>query len=232
MSLHPSILFHFTGKESYEKILIDDFRPSYARERFDGYTKRKFGVPVVSFMDIKLSELKVHYDKTQDPKFKYGNYGIGLTKSWAIRQGVNPVFYLNSENMILNEFVEECLYLSGKLYKGDEFDSDLFLTYKKFSSMMCFMKSYKGILKRKDKPQVDDYMFADEKEWRWLPKCEPPLDIPLLVNYADLKETTPVRIDLDKRLDKIRLRFTPDDIKYLIVDSESDILPNHHGPNT
>ena len=83
--LYPEILFHFTTKESLYEILNSTFKVSYAREKIIGpKLKREFGVPMVSFCDLRLSELKAHINK-------YGNYGIGLTKEWANRNGLNPV---------------------------------------------------------------------------------------------------------------------------------------------
>jgi len=163
MSLHPSILFHFTCKENFKKILIDDFRPSYARERFDGSSPFKFGVPMVSFMDIKLSELKIHYNDNEDPKFKYGNYGIGITKNWAKGNGICPVFYNNPNTGILNDFANECIRLTEDVAKSDNvFDK---ISHRNVTSMLCYMKNYQGLLERRNKPKVENYMFADEKEW-------------------------------------------------------------------
>jgi hypothetical protein len=61
-SLHPSILFHFTEeRESLYSILAHTFRVSYAREKIIGPTHtREFAVPMVSFCDLKLHELKHH----------------------------------------------------------------------------------------------------------------------------------------------------------------------------
>jgi hypothetical protein len=89
-SLYPDILFHFTKEQiNLFDILDSNFKVSYAREKVEGLeTKREFAVPMVSFCDLKLSELKVHMGN-------YGNFGIGLTKEWANRNGLNPVMYIN-----------------------------------------------------------------------------------------------------------------------------------------
>lgn len=76
-SIHPSTLFHFTNKEEFFfKILSDKcFKPFIARENIESVgSRRRFGVPMVSFCDIRLSQLDEH---TQ----KYGEFGFGLTKS-------------------------------------------------------------------------------------------------------------------------------------------------------
>jgi len=69
-SLDPDILFHFTTKKGLYGILKATFSISYAREKIIGVGKpTEFAVPMVSFCDLKLSELKAHMDK-------YGTYGI------------------------------------------------------------------------------------------------------------------------------------------------------------
>lgn len=76
-SLYPDILFHFTSRDGLYGILENSFKISYARERIVGKSKStEFAVPMVSFCDLRLSELKDHMSK-------YGSYGIGLSKSWA-----------------------------------------------------------------------------------------------------------------------------------------------------
>lgn len=100
-SLYPSTLFHFTEKQSLFKILKDTFKVSYAREEITGPThNRKFAVPMVSFCDIRLAEIKHFIDK------KYGNYGIGLTKEWANRNDLNPVMYMSKHSKITDNFIE------------------------------------------------------------------------------------------------------------------------------
>ncbi|MCG6211981.1 abortive infection system antitoxin AbiGi family protein, partial [Vibrio furnissii] len=98
-SLYPDILFHFTReKESLFNILNSTFRVSYAREKIEGVdTVREFAVPMVSFCDLKLPELKVHMGK-------YGKYGIGLTKEWANRNGLNSVMYINKHCPFTDNF--------------------------------------------------------------------------------------------------------------------------------
>ncbi|BBB29509.1 abortive infection system antitoxin AbiGi family protein [Neptunomonas japonica] len=98
-SLYPDILFHFSkDKDTLFDILNSTFRVSYAREKVEGIdTIREFGVPMVSFCDLKLSELKVHMGK-------YGNFGIGLTKNWANRNGLNPVMYVSKHCPFTDNF--------------------------------------------------------------------------------------------------------------------------------
>jgi hypothetical protein len=99
MALYPNILFHFTTKKSLETILNSTFKVSYARERIlGGNLTKEFAVPMVSFSDLRLSELK-------DNIGTYGKFGIGLTKDWAINNGLNPVMYASQNSLFTENFM-------------------------------------------------------------------------------------------------------------------------------
>ncbi|EBU6604347.1 hypothetical protein DKP05_24575, partial [Salmonella enterica subsp. enterica serovar Derby] len=79
------------------------FRPSYARETIYGKNQQKiryFGIPMVSFCNIRLSLLSEH---TQ----KYGSYGIGLTYDWITRNNLNPVFYVSEHSNVFPQLDEQ-----------------------------------------------------------------------------------------------------------------------------
>ena len=171
-SLYPDILFHFTnGRTNLFDILDSHFKVSYAREKVEGSeTKREFAVPMVYFCDLKLSELKTHMGK-------YGNFGIGLTKEWANRNGLNPVMYI---------------------------------------------KNYEGTLTREGET-TEKFRFADEREWRYVPPITEQ-GIPPFVAKSNIDSPTK-KSKYNNLAQDIRLKFEPNDIKYLIVESDSDI--NH-----
>lgn len=99
MSRYPEILFHFTAKDKLYKILNSSFQISYARERILGGSKiKEFAVPMVSFSDLRLSELKENIGT-------YGKFGIGLTKEWAVREGLNPVMYASDKSLFTESFL-------------------------------------------------------------------------------------------------------------------------------
>ncbi len=99
MGLYPNILFHFTKKKSLYDILDHTFKVSYARERINGGTaQREFGVPMVSFCDLRLSELKFHISS-------YGKFGIGMTKDWAFATALNLVMYASQSSPFTENFI-------------------------------------------------------------------------------------------------------------------------------
>lgn len=55
--------------------------------------------PMICFCDIALEEtrLKPHRDQ-------YGSYGIGLSKKWGMKNGVQPVHYILSTSPFAQDF--------------------------------------------------------------------------------------------------------------------------------
>jgi hypothetical protein len=90
MGISTNAVIHFTNKiERLRGILTEGFKVKYCLEK--NYVKGgqiSAAVPMVSFCDLPLSEIKNHI-------LKYGSYGIGLKKSWALTNGLNPVLYID-----------------------------------------------------------------------------------------------------------------------------------------
>jgi hypothetical protein len=214
MALYPNILFHFTNKKSLYAILTSTFKVSYARERILGGTKiKEFAVPMVSFSDLRLSELK-------DNIRTYGKFGIGLTKDWAIKNGLNPVMYASKESLYTENFmkgIEEFF----KIVMDSTDTSDKYETaYNNTINTLRYLKNYKGDLIRPNKKTKYDYVFANEREWRYVP---PISDDILSFVPIDKIQTPQQKSKFNRKVSYIRLSFKPDDIKYLIVENDSDI---------
>lgn len=215
-SLYPDILFHFTSKNSLFKILESTFNISYTREAIESNSGiKEFGVPMVSFCDLKLSELKEHMNK-------YGRYGIGMTKSWANSKGLNPVFYVSKYSNYTSEFITaiETFFVSLESIEsyGYSYAAD---AYMKILNTYRYMKNYDGKLKRSNGAIIDNYRFADEREWRYVPQLNQ-----TLYPFApiDKIDTLKKKNELNSTVSTLKLDFIPDDIKYLIVEREDEIV--------
>jgi len=218
-SLYPGILFHFTSKEGLEGILHDSFSVSYAREKIEFSIEgkaesREFAVPMISFCDLRISELKSHMDK-------YGSYGIGLTKNWANKNGLNPVFYVNQYSPLTSDFIKAV----GKLYNqlnNIPIEEQLTMekAYMDILNTYRYIKNYEGDLVRKGGEKTENYRFADEREWRFVPPIGS--DLFPFVPLGKI-ETDEQKEELNKGISHERVSFQPEDIKYLIVESDSDI---------
>ena len=162
---------------------------------------------MVSFCDIKISQLKDHIEK-------YGYYGIGLSKKWAFEKGLNPAIYLNDRSHFPEAFIENILSNNNTSDKK-EIDRNYALL-----DAFRYMKNYEGRLERKGELN-ENYCFAEEREWRYVPKMNPD-KFEDFISEDELDENNTKEVN-DHRLSDERLYFNPDQILYLIVKEESEI---------
>lgn len=93
-SFRTSSVFKFTKEfELLKKIIRDGVIPNYCEEDLS-FDKTKFvvGIPMASFCDIPITLLDEH-------NTRYGNYGIALSKNWAIQNGLTPVMYIANNDV-------------------------------------------------------------------------------------------------------------------------------------
>lgn len=217
MGLYPNIIFHFTNKTSLFDILSSTFRPSFSREYIESSkTKKEFAVPMVSFCDLRLSELKDHIDK-------YGTYGIGMTKKWALTKGLNPVMYVNKDSHFIDGLIDGI----GEVYRyiNKIIDQDdlviMSAAYMNILNTYRFIKNYQGDLTRKGKT-INNFRFADEREWRYVPPITEQIEFRPFVPINRIDTNEKKRI-LNESISRHILKFEPDDIKYIIVENDKDI---------
>jgi len=218
MTLSSTSLFHFTSNISTLKsILENDFLSLFCAESFvnivaddlEDDPKYDKGIPMVCFCDIPLSKVNKHNKL-------YGNYAIGLTKEWAIRNKINPVIYTYKKSGLSSILFE----LINKLLKEKQNDA-----VESFNSLIQYIKPYSGRFTRNGK-NYENLKFYDEREWRYIPK--------LLENKSDwikgsdkksladtIKELN--KMILEGNIEKTKLEFSASDIKYIIVKTDSDI---------
>jgi hypothetical protein len=221
-SLHPDILFHFTSKSALFEILRTTFKVSYAREKIIGPTQRReFGVPMVSFCDLKLSELKKMIEDD------YGKFGIGLSKEWANRNGLNPVMYISKHCALTDGLINGVdgihQHLEG-LTNMNQITA-VSQSYLNIMDMYRYIKNYDGELERANYPLNENYRFADDREWRYVPnidsKIKPFVPITTIRTKAQKQE-------LNASINSYRLSFEPEDIKYLIVEKDEQRIDLIH----
>ena len=209
MPLSASTVIHFTKeKRCLFGILRDGFRVFYCRESI-AFGKKRLNprVPMVSFCDIPLSEIKIQISK-------YGSYGIGLTKEWAIRNGLTPILYIESKSRLAQSYLSifQHAILSNPKYTTDYCDHE-----KAIIDILRYIKNYEYTLDRKGR-RIPNYRFSDEREWRFIPPDEKGRSLILSEEvYSRNPEAE------NKKLAKLRLGFKPNDIKYIIIRDDSEI---------
>lgn len=210
MPLSASTLIHFTrDKNALKGILSDNFQVFNCRESLTLKNAAPviYYVPMVSFCDIPLSEVKSHIAK-------YGAYGIGLTKEWGMKKGLNPVLYMAKGSSLSDSFERAFLHFAtterGGGWKPEQ---------KSLADLLRYMKNYEGDLTRKG-TILEKYRFSDEREWRYVPPAD--ADCRMMCSVADYNDAA-VRSDIEAKLKHLRLKFEPNDIKYIVIREDDEI---------
>ncbi len=153
-----------------------------------------YSIPMVSFCDIPLSEIKEHISK-------YGSYGLGMTKEWGIRKGLNPVLYVSQNSMLSESYRKAIVHFA----KDNNWTDEL----KALLDVARYLKNYEADLTRGG-TTVKNYRFSDEREWRYVPPYTEKCD--MLVTNKGLTEPE-LKAVSDAKLVDLRLEFEPNDIK-------------------
>jgi len=220
LNISSNVLFHFTNSlDNLINILENDFSPRFCPEYalFESVNGRRPKPPnlataMICFCDLPFFLIKKHL------KF-YGSYGIGLSKKWGIEKGVTPVMYVHPKSKTLEPLVKLNKMSDSNIKRRFELSGAL-------ASFTQYLKRYDGPAWRNGR-FLKYIKFYDEREWRYVPIAEyrvadfvPPF-FPI-EKYSDknlVKETT-------TRLGKKHtLTFTPNDIEYIIVRDEGEVLP-------
>lgn len=213
-AISANTLFHFTNNlENLLGILTNEFQPRFCLENYDclamnpapdGETNQ-WAVPMVCFCDLPLSQTGFHLSV-------YGDYGIGMTKPWGQKNGISPVLYVYRGSSLTSTF--------GRLLTESLEKSRLVDDLNRFA---LFIKPYEGNLWR-DGAELPGIRFYDEREWRFVPNLPEDLykaGMPAIDFFNNETRNTG-----NKKLAELsRISFEPNDIKYLIVRREDEIVP-------
>jgi hypothetical protein len=209
MAISTNSIIHYTNSfEILSSILKEGFRIKYCAERLylgkNGSSNAAH--PMISFCDIPLSNSAQHFDA-------YGKYGLGLTKNWAIKNGVNPVLYIDR-----NSLIAESIY--NLILERRKRNTNLTIKQKReILQIKSYAKNYSGTLKRQGET-VKNYNFYNEREWRLIPPKErinnKSFSISLTA-YNNEKEK------YNQELSDSRYEFDIHDISYIIVNKTKEI---------
>lgn len=230
--ISANTLFHFTSSpDNLVNILVDGFYPRCCMENLEFiYRQREsrlsttgFAIPMVCFCDIPLSQISRHVEK-------YGGYAIGLSKEWGESNGINPVMYeLPNSNAIdtIRESIQTTIpYLTDQSFDKEEYHKKMRKLGNQLIFFSCYLKPYKGFKWDGEGFSGDEIMFYDEKEWRYIPDYKSIIEKslrPYIFSHEYLDENKKDEFnDIFKH--HFKLDFEPKDIKYIIVNSESEVL--------
>jgi hypothetical protein len=202
-------LFHFTKTgDSVTRILKNGFWPRYCLEDISwvGFEELTFvAFPMVCFCDIPLSRIDEHVSY-------YGQFGIGLTKDWAIRNGLTPVLYVRHGSELtktITDLMQEGLNLQGG--RQSKFAS-------LFRRLHAYVKPMEGNVLVGDEPARKE--FYQESEWRHIPTDK---NIDEFLRKEDFQAEALREAANTKTLEACMLKFVPNDVKYIFVPTDADI---------
>ena len=239
VTISSNTLFHFTSTiDHIRSILEDEFWPNLSLEDLSCLELEKVAIPMVSFCDIPLSQTKTHMER-------YGSYGIGLSKSWGKKNGVNPVLYTYQGSPLATGLNQSLAWTYAKYLglrklptphvmwariasiaraerQGATRHRQYGRLWDQLLKIQCFIKPYEGPFYRNNQ-QFQNVRFYDEREWRFVPGLRGDLIKYLL--YEDEYNDKTVREKANREIRETRIGFEPSDIKYIIVSRNEEILP-------
>lgn len=205
-------LFHFTKSIDTLKLMLKGgFWPRYCLEDIHWLGNEDFpyiAYPMVCFCDIPLSRIQEHVGF-------YGEFGLGLTKEWAESNGLNPVSYVSSGNSMASSLVELNDHANKHDNSEDKESSKVTMRY-----IYAFSKPLNGSMVIDGVPVSKE--FYQESEWRYVPKHN---EVKAYINKAKFDDEDILSDCNNSSKEHCTLKFSPKDIKYIFVKSDSDI-PN------
>jgi hypothetical protein len=166
-------LFHFTKSlDVLQSILKGSFFPRLSLEdvAWLGIPKLEYvAFPMVCFCDILLGRIDEHVNF-------YGTYGLGLSREWAIKSGLNPIFYISRSSPLGGSFLKALratIQADKAKKKEDRTSSQLHI-------IMAHIKPLSGNMVIGGKPVSKDFYL--ENEWRFVPRIQ---EVPLALTKEE-----------------------------------------------
>jgi len=211
MAISANTLFHFSKKkENLKGILKNYFHPKYSLEDLSNVIPEgkiyAANIPMVCFCDLIFPQIKDHINF-------YGDYGIGLRKKgWGIKKGISPIVYVPKDSISANLIQLLGANISTLLKSKDGNET----IHKQLPDFFKYIKAYDGIVLNRKNRKMEDRIFYDEREWRYVPKGFSVL--PENLANPNIIEDENLKMSIKKRL-----TFKAIDVKYIIVKKESEI---------
>lgn len=237
--ISANTLFHFTSQIGFLTSILK--KGIYIRHSLETYGKiingkNELVLPMACFCDIPLSKVKEHTSK-------YGFYAIGLSKEWGIKNGLSPVIYTTEKSETANILNQLSSDLSNffDIYENEGNNKKINLKSlpqeiqnsqsekilelsEQLGHFLKYIKPYQGKGYSNGK-EFKNIRFYDEREWRYVP----PKNLLEKIKVKDSYKREFYESDSKRRLINIKLathkklEFTPNDIKFIIVEKDEEI---------
>lgn len=225
MASRTHSLFHFTQSFNDLKGILaaGAFWPRYSLEDLSFMSPSKeffLAFPIVSFCDIPISRLDDHTDY-------YGSYGIGLSQTWGISSGLNPLLYINDSCPMKQDLYDSMVALldyEDKVEQPQTEGSEPSPEKKSFlyhtARILAFTKPHTGVTKKDG--TSDTKVFYDEAEWRYV-ACSRLSEKQTYFTEEGFADSEKLKKANEEAKESAPLTFTLNDIRYLFVRTVSEI---------
>ena len=234
MHNYTSSLFHYTKRRRYLiQILRNGLLPNYCKEQYLGGGRDEIiGIPMVCFCDIPIM-------RVQDFSGDYGKFAIAFSKDWALKNAINPVFYVQESglkntlsffravekyfsaihhdgvgkmNIVLNIFDQQQLNNFADLVRAIQ-------TKYANDTLLGYVKPY--ITKNDDRERLN----YSESEWRYIvTEINGVKWLRGMGKYNEWRGVSKKKPKAPKEILKKKLTFSVDDITHLITKTEEDSI--------
>lgn len=182
--------------------------PRYVNEDINylGISTGSLAIPMTCFCDINMQRIEWHTKK-------YGKYGIAFHKDWSIRQGIQPIHYINPDSFLLREYRET--FIEAEKYDGNELKVEKLQDY-----LLCHLAFMKPLYSECFTNQGQN--FHDEREWRYVPNMiDINSELPQIL--WGTKNSGSSRDAFNKGLEYCKeswLKFEHEDIRYILLPNQ------------
>lgn len=219
--IQADTLFTFTSELEFLIPYIENacLYPRYCDEDIE-YLKidklKKIYIPMKCFCDINLHRINCHLDW-------YGYYGLAFPKEWGMKNGIQPIQYINPESKLRKDFSS----VFNQILNSTEYESsDLDDMMKSFVlHELMYYKPYEGKMRNRRSKQVENKCFTDECEWRYVPNLsgtefQQIYHDPNIMNAGIMNDISNSLTNVPG----ISLKFDYTDLKYIIIKTTDDFI--------
>jgi len=241
--ISANTLFHFTPRfENLLGMLEGGLLPSYCFEQAIMSKQiisnakimlepklylgnRPVGIPMISFCDIRLSQISEHANK-------FGSYAIGLKKTFdgvnARKWKLNPVMYFESTNSILSDMLPPIFIginnLNTRISNSNSRNALEGLN-NSIKTLLNFIKLYEGNAWLKEEKEFSESLsrFYNEREWRYVPEIGEELGLPDRLDESFAYDLDKLSEANRKLRSSFQIKINPNDINYIIIKENAEM---------
>ena len=219
--IQADTLFTFTSELEFLISYIENacLYPRYCDEDIeylDIDKLKKIYIPMKCFCDINLHRINCHLDW-------YGYYGLAFPKEWGMKNGIQPIQYINPESKLRKDF---SVTFNQVLNDDSSETNDLGDMMKSFMlHELMYYKPYEGKMRNRRSKKIEKKCFTDECEWRYVPdlsnsEFQQIYHDPNIMNAGIMND---ISNSLTK-VEGIALKYNYTDLKYIIIKTNDDFV--------